>query len=105
MSEQEATPEELPAHTRARQEREVALSHALTRAEYALASEGAEIGRTLGSAGLEFDARTFVAIRVLETSVAEDMDPVDALTSVELRDLIERSAELTDGLIAGRAND
>jgi hypothetical protein len=105
MWECEEGPPETSERVRARQEREVALSHALTRAEYALASEGAEIGRTLGSAGLQFDARTFVALRVLETSLAEDMDPADALASGELRDLIERSAERTDGLLAGGTDD
>jgi hypothetical protein len=90
---------------RERQEREVALNHALAEAEYALAREGAHVGRALASAGLEFDATTFVAVRVLETSVAENMDPADALASLELRRLIERSAALTSGLLANGACD
>jgi len=105
MWECEERPPETSAHARARQEREVALSHALTRAEYALAREGAEIGRALESAGLEFDARTFVTLRVLETSIAEDMDPVEALSTSELRNLIARSSALTDALLARRVSD
>lgn len=95
----EQTPE-TPACERLHQEREITLTHALTNAEYALAREGAEVGRALASAGLEFDAQTFVAVRVLEASVAEDMDPVEAVSSLELRELIERSAALTSGLLA-----
>lgn len=78
----------------------MALTHALTRAEYALAQEGAQVGWALASAGLPFDSLTFVALRVLETSAAEDMDPVEVLCLGRLRDLIERSAALTDALIA-----
>jgi hypothetical protein len=104
MLESEQTPESADLE-RGRQEREVALSHALVEAEYALAREGAWVGRALVSAGLEFDAVTFVAVRVLETSVAENMDPADALASSELRDLIERSAALATGLLASGAED
>src|SRR4249920_1044189 len=93
--------EEIPLHetsalARARQEREVAVSHALTSAEFALAEEGAEVGAALASAGLQFDATTFVALRVIETSAAEDMDPVEVLCSSKLRDLIERSVALIE---------
>lgn len=103
MLESEQSPES--SVERERQEREVALSHALAEAEYALAREGAHVGRALESAGLEFDATTFVAVRVLETSVAENMDPAEALASSELRDLIERSAALASGLLAHGAAD
>jgi hypothetical protein len=105
MLEQDDQKPASPGSERERQEREVALSHALTRAEYALAREGAHVGRALESAGLEFDATTFVAVRVLETSVAENMDPADVFASSELRELIQRSAELTSGLLAGSASD
>ena len=91
------------ALARARQEREVAVSHALTRAEYALAQEGVQVGSALASVGLGFDAITFVALRVLETSAAEDMDPIEVLRLSKLRDLIERSAALTDALLADAA--
>ena len=100
MSERDEMPLDLPALARARQERDVALTHALTRAEYALAHEGAQVGFALASAGLPFDAVTFVALRILETSAAEDMDPVEVLRLSRLRDLIHRSAALTDSLIA-----
>ena len=75
-------------------------SHRLTTAEYALAHEGARIGRALAEAGLAFDPRTFVALRVLESTIEEDLDPVHALSSTVLHDLIERSAALTSGLLA-----
>ena len=105
MPEYEEMPlQESAAVARARQEREVAVSHALTKAEFALAEEGAEVGAALASAGLEFDATTFVALRVLETSAAEDMDPVEVLRSSKLRDLIERSVALTEVFLARRAN-
>ena len=105
MAESDEGPQETPAHTRARQEREVEVAHALTRAEYALAHEGAEIGRALASVGFDFDALTFAALRVLESSIAEDMDPVDALSLSHLRDLITRSAAMTDDVLAGGAHE
>jgi len=85
---------------RACQERDVKVSHRLTTAEYALAHEGAEIGRALAEAGLAFDPRTFVAIRILESSIEEGLDLASALRSTALRGLIERSAELTSGILA-----
>jgi len=85
---------------RQRQEQEVAVAHALAAAEYALAREGARVGRVLEEAGLAFDAHTFVALRILESSVEEDVDPVDALSTELLRGLVERSAQLTAGLLA-----
>jgi hypothetical protein len=87
------------AWERAWQEREVAVSHSLTEAEHALVREGVQIGRALAAAGLAFDASTFVAMRVLEASVEENLDPVHALRSSALRDLIERSAEVTTRIL------
>lgn len=89
------------AEERQQQEVEMTLVHSLIVAEYALAQECAHVGRALASAGLPFDAHTFVACRVLETSVAEDLDPVEALATNELRELIARSTELASGLLAG----
>lgn len=79
------------------------MSHRLTTAEYALAHEGAEIGRALAAAGLDFDAHTFVAIRILESTIEEGLDLAHALRSATLRGLIERSAELTSGILAAEA--
>jgi hypothetical protein len=105
MSEYEEIPLHEPAAlARTRQEREVAVSHALTCAEFALAEEGAEVGAALASAGLEFDATTFVALRVIETSAAEDMDPVEVLRSSKLQDLIERAVALIEVMLARRAS-
>ena len=85
---------------RARQDRDIAMIHALTSAEFALAHEAAQIGRAFSAAGLDFDAETFVAIRVLESSVAEDLDLEHALGSSVIRGLIDRSAALSDELRA-----
>lgn len=91
------------AWERARQERELVTSHRLTAAEYALVREGVQIGRALADAGLEFDANTFVTLRVLESSIAENLDLAHALGSAVLRGLIERSAALTSGILAAEA--
>jgi hypothetical protein len=88
---------------RVRQERDVQVAHRLTTAEYALAQEGAQIGRALAEAGLGFDAHTFVAIRILESTVEEGLDLAHALRSTVLRGLIERSTELTTGILAAEA--
>jgi hypothetical protein len=104
MSELEERPYDTPALRRARQEREVAVSHALTTAEYALAEEGAQVGAALASVGMRFDPVTFVALRVLEASDAEDMAVVDVLGSSRLKGLIERSAALIEALLARDAS-
>jgi hypothetical protein len=105
MAEVEDRPYETPMQARARQEREVAVAHALTSAEYVLAREGAQVGRILASAGLEFDALTFVALRVVEAVAAEGIDPVDALKGSTIRGLIARSAHMTDALLARGVQD
>ena len=87
------------ARERARQERDVAVSYSLTAAEHALVREGVQLGRALAAAGLPFDASTFVAMRVLEATVEESLDPVHALRSSALRDLIERSADITTSIL------
>ena len=87
------------ARERARQERAVATSYALTEAEHALVREGVQVGRALAAVGLAFDASTFVTMRVLETSVEGNLDPMHALRSSHVRDLIARSAELTTSIL------
>ena len=81
---------------RARQNRDIAMTHALTTAEYALALEAAHVARAFATAGLTFDPKTFVAMRVLESSVAEDLDLEHALGSSVIRDLIDGSAALSE---------
>ena len=63
--------------------------------------EGVHVGRAITAAGLPFDPTTFAAMRVLETSVEEDIDSFQTLRSAEVRDLIERSSELTASILAG----
>ena len=82
-------------------ERESDISESLIDAEHALVWEGVHVGRALAAAGLPFDPTTFAAMRVLETSVEEDIDSFQTLRSAEIRDLIERSAELTTSILAG----
>lgn len=85
---------------RARQDRDIAMTHALTSAEFALATEAAQFARAFSLVGLDFDAPTFVAVRILESSVAEDLDLEHALSSSVIRRLIERSAALSEELLA-----
>lgn len=80
-------------------ERETDISESLIDAEHALVWEAVHVGRALAAAGLPFDPATFAAIRVLETSVEEDIDSFQTLSSAEIRDLIERSAELTSSIL------
>jgi hypothetical protein len=60
----------------------------LTIAEYALAFEAAQLDHAFELVGLDFDARTFVAMRILESSVAEGVDLEHALGSAVIRGLI-----------------
>ena len=84
-------------------EREVDIADSLVDAEHALVWEGVHVGRAITAAGLPFDPTTFAAMRVLETSVEEDIDSFQTLRSGEIRDLIERAAELTTSILAGDA--
>jgi hypothetical protein len=87
------------AALRARQERLVALSHSLTAAEYALAHEACAVARTFEEAGLDFDPITFVVMRLLEGSFAEQADPVDCLLLLDQLGLLDRSVALTRDLL------
>jgi hypothetical protein len=78
------------------------MSHALTSAEYALAFEAAQLDHAFELVGLDFDARTFVAMCILESSVAEDLDLEHALGSSVIRGLIERSVALSRELRVSR---
>lgn len=84
---------------RARQERLVALSHSLTVAEHALAREAVVIGRTFEQAGLAFDPMTFVVLRILEGTIAENADPVDCLRVLAALGLLDRSAAMAEELL------
>lgn len=100
MAEPQGEGDAMSRSLRARQDRDIAMTHALASAEYALASEAAQIARAFAIVGLDFDAPTFVAIRILESSVAEDLDLEHALSSSVIRGLIDRSAALSEELLA-----
>jgi hypothetical protein len=82
------------------QEAEVMTSHRLVCAEFALAREAALVSNVFSQAGLPFDLHTFVAVRILESCIAEQLDLVSSLQSSTLRRLIDRSAELTASILA-----
>ena len=84
---------------RARQEREIALEHSLTTAEHELAREAFALGRTLERAGLDFDPLTFVALRIIEGSRDEHVDPVDCLNVLVAFGFLERSVALAVDLL------
>lgn len=84
---------------RTSQERQVALSHSLTAAEHALAREACAVGRTFECAGIHFDPMTFVVMRILEGSLAEQADPVDCLRVLAALGLLDRSIALAVDLL------
>ena len=84
---------------RERQEREIALGHSLTRAEHELAREAVVLGRTLELAGIAFDPLTFVALRIIEGSRDEHVDPLDCLNALLAFGFLERSVALAVDLL------
>lgn len=85
---------------REEQERQVAFSYALTEAEHALAREACVVGRTFEEAGIFFDATTFIVMRIVEGSTAEDTDPVGALHAFGALGVLGRSVALAEELLA-----
>jgi hypothetical protein len=88
---------------RARQEREIALGHSLATAEHALAQEAFELGRTLERAGIAFDPVTFVALRIIEGSTDEQVDPLSCLNVLVEFGFLERSVALAVDLLEDAA--
>jgi hypothetical protein len=84
---------------RARQEGELSVSYAVASMEYALAREAYHVGVAMRRAGIVFDPLTFVALRVLEASVAELADPSDGLAALADNGSIGRSAGLAAELL------
>jgi hypothetical protein len=76
---------------RLHQERQVALSHSLTAAEYALAEEASVVGRAFEQVGIAFDPVTFVVLRILEGSLDEQADPIECLRTLGALGLLDRS--------------
>jgi len=87
------------AGLRADQEREVATYHALASMEYALAREAFHVGVTLRRAGIVFDPRTFVALRIMEASLAEFADPWGALETLQDNGSLDRSVDIANDLL------
>ncbi len=85
---------------RACQERQLATSHALSSMEYALAREAFHVGVALRQAGIGFDPLTFVALRILEASLAELVDPSCTLNALADSGSLGRSVELATDLLA-----
>ena len=84
---------------RDRQEREIALGHSLTHAEHELAREALALGRTFELAGIAFDPLTFVALRIVEGSRDEHVDPLDCLNTLVAFGFLERSVALAVDLL------
>jgi len=99
----ESNGEQSDPSLRERQEEEMATSFKFASAEFALAQEAADVSCAFRQADLPFDPRTFVALRVLESCIAERLDPVMSLRLPTIRELIDRSAELAAALLASRA--
>jgi hypothetical protein len=83
------------------QERDIALVHSLTDAEHALARDAVRVGLTLARAGIDFDPRTLIALRIIEGSIDCSVDPNETLSVLHVRDTIERSVALTVDLLGG----
>ncbi len=82
------------------QEREVATSHALTGAEYALGFEAYVIGRVFARAGIDFDLQTFISLRIIEASLDGPADPVEALATLTDCGTVKRAVVLATGMLA-----
>jgi hypothetical protein len=88
---------------RERQEREIALRHSLARAEHELAHEAVALGRLLEEAGIDFDPLTFIALRIVEGSHDEHIDPIVCLNALVEFGLVERSVALVVDLLEDAA--
>jgi hypothetical protein len=91
------------AMLRLRQEREIRLGHSLTEAEHELAIEAQRVGLIMAQAGIPFDPLTFIALRVVEGSLEECVDPINCLAVLLEHGFLERSVELAAGLLEDAA--
>lgn len=99
MTGSEETGQPLPEELRARQERELQVTYALTSMEDALAREAAEVGAFLRRTGVELDPLTFVVMRVFEVCVTELIDPSAAIEELLENGSLARSADLASDLL------
>jgi hypothetical protein len=81
------------------QEHEIALGHSLTTAEHALAREACALAQTFEQAGIAFDPLTFVAMRIVEGSDNEKVDPVECLEVLVRFGFLERSVALANDML------
>ena len=89
-----------PDELRRAQERDVAASHSLTGAEYALGFEAFVIGRVFARAGIVFDPYTFISLRIIEATLDGPADPVDALTMLTETGTVDRAVILANGMLS-----
>ncbi len=87
------------AEIRARQEGELATSHALASMEYALAHEAFQVGLALRQSGIAFDPLTFIALRILEAGAEELIDLCGLLSVLSENGSLERSVEIATDLL------
>ena len=85
------------------QEQDVAVSHSLTGAEYALGFEAYVIGRVFARAGIDFDPHTFIALRIIEASLDGPADPVDALEKLTHVGTVDRAVVLANDMLGNAA--
>jgi hypothetical protein len=88
-----------PDDARAQQERELAAAFALAEMEHALATEAFHVALMLRESGIELDPLTFVALRVLEACVAEQVDPSEAIDALVENGSLGRSVEIATDLL------
>jgi hypothetical protein len=88
---------------REQQEREIRLGHSLVQAEHELAREAQRVGRILAEAGIPFDALTFVALRIVEGSLEEQVDPLHCLHLLAEHGFLARSVDLASELLEDAA--
>ncbi|MCZ7588444.1 MAG: hypothetical protein M5U27_06180 [Gaiella sp.] len=88
-----------PGEVRAAQERELAAGFALASMEHALAREAFHVGAALRQAGIQLDALTFVALRILEVCVDQCIDPTSAIDALVDNGSLERSVALATELL------
>jgi hypothetical protein len=93
----------LAAELRQSQEQEITLGHSLTAAEHALAHEACTLGRMFEAAGIAFDPLTFVALRIVEESDREHVDPVECLELLVRFGFLGRSVAMAECLLEDAA--
>jgi hypothetical protein len=91
---------EHPLHVvRAHQERELAIEFALASMEHSLANEAFHVAVTLREAGVKVDPLTFVALRILEACVDEEVDPMVFIGMLVEAGSLARSVDIATDLL------